>query len=298
LTFDILEARAVPASRVVETLWDPGDAGNPDAMTLRRAIEEINSMAEPSNSIIFDSSLSGAVWLSSALPPLMVPMSIDGDTASGRVTVIRDDSPEANMPHFRIFEVMAFLDLSNMVVMGGRQGFGGGISIGSGATAYLTNVLVSANKADDGFFGGIGGGIHNDGTLVVTASTITSNWASGMGGGIHNAALASLTVQNGSVVASNQAWSFGGGISNAMDGNVQVMMSEIEYNWAGDVGAGFEGFGGGIYNAGTLDMSDSTLHGNAVLFSVVTGCQGGGLYCEGGSSATLSYVTITVGPPV
>jgi hypothetical protein len=111
---------------------------------------------------------------------------------------------------------------------------GGGIS--NQGTMILINVFVSGNSANGGaggnFFGGvyipndIGGGIYNSGMLTVTDSTITSNIAGYGGGGIENDG---TLVLNKSTISKNT----GGGIYN--DSVLTVTNSTIGQNKAAGI---------------------------------------------------------------
>ncbi|GEM_PF-6717140 len=298
LGFDVLEDRMVPASRIVNILEDPGPPptpDKPDPMSLRRAINELNSFPNESNSITFASPLQGEITLAFALPPILVSMSIDGgpDIMPGlhRIGVTRDN---ANPLDFRIFNVVGsptsarYFDLRNIRVSGGYDTSGGGILINAGVTAYVYNTAVFTNRADDRAGGGLGGGIRNDGTLVVDNSTITSNSSSFLGGGIYNTGF--LLVQYNTWIAGNHADDAGGGIFNAVRATAETNNAQIQMNSAGNAVLNITGTGGGIYNEGTLQMWDSLLDNNFVLLG---GSLGGGLFSDAGSQATLNNVTIT-----
>jgi CSLREA domain-containing protein len=107
---------------------------------------------------------------------------------------------------------------------GGNAGyFGGAIYNDSGQTATITNSTFHGNhaKIDFGTMYGLGGGIHNKGTLTIRNSTFSGNIADVGGGGIHN--------QSGGVL--NQfntiyANSTGGDCSNSgtLTGNNNLIM--------------------------------------------------------------------------
>ena len=127
-----------------------------------------------------------------------------------------------------------------------------------------------------------GGGILNQGSLTVTASTIAHN--SGFnGGGIFNSG-GTLTV-NSSLFKGNVA-SSGGGIFNSAGGTLTLTESTLTHNLAVFATLG----GGGIYNTdSTLDLNRCTISGNAAR-------RGGGIYSDGGSvTSTNSTVSSNVG---
>lgn len=106
----------------------------------------------------------------------------------------------------------------------------------------------------------------------------------GLGGGVYNAYGASLTI-SGCTLTGNFAFN-GGGIYNA--GNLMVSNSTLTGNTA-QGGDFFEGDGGGIYNSntGTLAIIGSTLSDNSA------GSRGGGLFNAFGGRATLDGCALT-----
>jgi hypothetical protein len=260
-------------------------------LRLRDAILLSNS--NPGSDLItFAPELQGAIWLLSALPPIIGDTSIDGgpDVMPGfhRIAIARDDS-NPNIPAFRIIHVTGNLDLRNITIMGGRAIEGGGIFVEQGASAYVYNTAVSGNKAEAGVAGGRGGGIRNNGTIVVDQSTITANYARLTGGGIHNSGF--LVLQYDSLIWNNSCNTDGGGLFNSLGATAEIRGSRIRENVAGDPAIAIAaGQGGGLFNAGTLQVSDSYIFENRALD---VSCAGGGLFCEVGSSATLTSVSIT-----
>ena len=142
-----------------------------------------------------------------------------------------------------------------------------------------------------------GGGVHvSDGSLLITASTITGNstthgeLAFGRGGGIFfdggEAAGAALTIHH-STITGNRAGVYGGGVHSPGRQPVTVTASTVTGNTAlSEVsfteGIGILGEGGGI-SAGQLTVVDSTVAGNNA------GSQGGGLQ---GQTVTVTGSTI------
>jgi CSLREA domain-containing protein len=119
-----------------------------------------------------------------------------------------------------------------------------------------------------------GGALTNSGITTLTSVIVTKN-VSASGGGINNASGATLTL-NKSTVSSNSATSAatdsapgnsGGGIVNA--GRLQVTGTTVASNRAGSGGFGGSdtggrgGNGGGIVNSGTVVITSSTIKGNA-----------------------------------
>jgi len=131
---------------------------------------------------------------------------------------------------------------------------------GGGVTTVVTipttnpNVTLSNLTIRNGF----GAGISNNGTLLVSSSTINGNTGL-IGGGVSNSGR--LTITN-STISGNVARSVfggrGGGVFNG--GTLTLSNSTISGNLA--AGRGFPSFGGGIFNGGTLTISNSTISGN------------------------------------
>lgn len=142
-------------------------------------------------------------------------------------------------------------------------------------TASLTGITVTG-----GFDGESGGGIKNDGTLVLANSAIIGNGTLGTyktldGGGIFNSG--TLILRNSSVL-DNWAAS-GGGISNA--GLLTIEDSLISGNSAiGVYGHG----GGGIRNGGVLEITATTFSDNWAR------CHGGAVRNWGGTVSITNSV--------
>ncbi len=83
----------------------------------------------------------------------------------------------------------------------------------------------------------------------------------------------------------------GGGVFNA--GTLIISQSKITDNIGMAVACGEASAGGGILNAGTATLSDSTISGN---FAEAISCTGGGAACGGGvaTSGTLSVIGTTI----
>ena len=131
----------------------------------------------------------------------------------------------------------------------GVTGAGNGGAVYNAGTMTITNTTIYLFDADltngGGNPGGNGGGIYNAGTLTVTRSTIYQARAVTNGGGIYNADFASINVIN-STIYGNDAAAFPAGRNLAS--------------------------GGGIYNRGALNVSNSTISGNSADTA------GGGIY--------------------
>ena len=127
-----------------------------------------------------------------------------------------------------------------------------------------------------------GGGIYNEwgGTTTVDASTVSAN----LGGGIWNSNGATLNVQNGSTVSTNTAGD-GGGINNQLLGTTAVDASTVSANTATNDG-------GGIWNAGTLNVQNGSTIGGAGAGNQATG-DGGGICNAFGGTTTVDASTVS-----
>jgi hypothetical protein len=175
---------------------------------------------------------------------------------------------------------------------GPYEGRGGGIHNTRRGSASLANVGVEENNASGG------GGIYNDGTLLILGGQVWANSGDEHGGGILNEGTATLT---NAEVSSNHGGEIGGGIDNL--GTLTLINSTVSSNHA-DLAGGIINSDtlvlmkstvswngalvlGGIWNdaEGTLNVTNSTVSGNNARFLV------GGIYNDGTlelSSSTVS----------
>ena len=122
------------------------------------------------------------------------------------------------------------------------------------------------------------GGLHNEGTLDVTDSTVSGNRAGeGPGGGIGNYHSGTLRLTN--VAVSGNSSSYGGGIDN----NGVLTLTNVAVS-----GNSSSGSGGGISNGGpgTLTLTNSTVSANSASWD------GGGIYSRYGT-LTLTNSTVS-----
>jgi len=135
----------------------------------------------------------------------------------------------------------------------GSGGNGGGIYNAPDATLTIANSSISANATGAGGSGT--DGFSGSGTLAGTGEDGGSGGFGGSGGGIFNDSGATLTIAN-TVLAGNATGAGG----NAGSGSGPVIIPSDGGN-AGSPSAG--GYGGAIFNLGTLTVTGSTLSGNA-----------------------------------
>ncbi|MBI3241624.1 MAG: M4 family metallopeptidase [Chloroflexi bacterium] len=171
----------------------------------------------------------------------------------------------------------AFATQSGMSTIDGQK-VKQGIGLINGTTSAIGHFIVQNGVAS------FGGGINNNGTLILSDTTIVGNntgTSGGLGGGIYSSGALTL---NNVTVTGNSAGYYGGGIAN---GGTQMTLnnSTVSNNTGGDRG-------GGIYNSnGILVLNNSTISGN-------TSARGGGIYSEfSDSNITLNSSTISNNDP-
>jgi CSLREA domain-containing protein len=155
-------------------------------------------------------------------------------------------------------------------------------TINSGADATINGLTIRNGLADGG--DDPGGGIRNEGELVLNDSVVRDNSSPTLdgdgdgGGGIYN--LGTLTLNRSTV--SDNFGAFGGGIANVGSGSeMDVNRSTISGNTSG-----FDG--GGIFNTATLKLNASTVSSNSA------GTWGGGIYSSTGSDGVANINNSTI----
>jgi hypothetical protein len=208
--------------------------------------------------------------------------------------------------------------------------YGGGIdntSEGSSTevgTIIVENSTISTNSATTGETGGIaqGGGIYsNIGTVQVTSSTVDSNTISSSdadadGAGIYSRTdlleISASTISNnaGTTGATGnttptpnipEVHAFGGGIDSAGGDTLKMVNSTVAYNTITDTGTYGDSHGGGLWDAGNVTITNSTIADNsAVGFTFILNepdTEAGGIYVTGSGNTTL-YNTIVANNPI
>ena len=290
-------------------------------ISLREAI----SYANEGDTVTFGKEIPGGTVMELRLGSLKINKGITIDAESnewlkyGRLTI--DGRRKGRVFSIEVPDGAAGVELIGMIVTGGKESDGGGISA-DGAALTLTRVTVTGNTAAN-----CGGGIRlKRGTLTIAESTIAGNRAEWCGGAINNEQC-SLTLAD-SVILGNSAY-YGGGILargetisvantkivgnvarhgggiRVEEGEVMITGSTVTENYAGS-GSGIDirshqnvtitdstitrnsastSGGGGIYNEGTLSVADSTISGNSANW------RGGGIYnCR---NLSLAGTTVT-----
>ena len=149
--------------------------------------------------------------------------------------------------------------------------------VAKGAVADLTHLGIQggSNRTLEG--GLHGGGIWNEGSLSLTRVAVTDNVANA-GGGIFNSGHATLTEV---LIADNQGPVYGGGVANELHATMDIVRSTISGNRVET------GDGGGIYNGGNAEISDSTVALNEASR------RGGGIFNHAAEKASISNSTIS-----
>jgi len=192
-------------------------------------------------------------------------------------------------------------------------GVGGAVYVSAGSSLEVVDSWIMDNTA------GRGGGVYNNGSVVITGSMVKDNTASDLfgtatGGGLHNAGDLTLRTSNvgqNDVVGGPFEDSKGGGIfhegmslliedswvkTNTVDGDASSLGGGLFLNGLGSVTLdrvflfyNEAGKGGGVYHDnGDLLMEDCTVKMNTATIS------GGGLYLDhfGSASATIAHSTV------
>lgn len=145
---------------------------------------------------------------------------------------------------------------------------GGGIFNGLGTMAIIRSI-VSDNVAQSlatNPFGGVGGGIYNDGTTTITDSTISDNRAKLAAGIFHSGpsplAITNSTVSHNSALAANGSGGLGGGIDSESSGPILIDNSTISGNFATTGGGGLRNLNSSALTITRSTISDNQANGN------------------------------------
>jgi hypothetical protein len=251
-----------------------------DVAGLIAAIQSANSNAGPDTIKLADNGLytltvvDNNVSGPSGLPNITSEITIQGEGA----TIQR--SSVALTPSFRIFHVRPNGDLTinKTTIRNGKGAIGAGI-YNKGGKLKVVDSIVRNNSAAGGLdAGGIG---NENGTAVITRSSIINNTTSYYAGGVFNdGGNADLTVTDSTISGNNSTAYRGGGLVNLV-GTVKVVNSTISGNVSSTQGAG------GIFNwlGGKVTLVNSTVSNNtSTLYA-------GGIFNSG---STLVLINTTV----
>jgi len=155
---------------------------NGGAGSLRQAILDGNASPDISNDIQFPNpGVTGTISLTTALPAITKNVNIFGP-GSGNLTVERDTAE--GTPFFRIFTIGAGVTVSiqGMTIRKGLPAAG----LNGGGIQNDGNLVMSDVKAFECYSTANGGAIANYGTLSMWFSTLSNNTAEREGGGVYN----------------------------------------------------------------------------------------------------------------
>jgi CSLREA domain-containing protein len=157
------------------------------------------------------------------------------------------------------------MTLYGSTISGNQSSVSGGAVINWGTLTLMNGSFISDNIAA----GGRGGGVINNGMMVIRDSVVNYNTASQFGGGIFNGSQSSISA-NRAFIRSNSASGGGAGIYNS--GSAELNDVTLSANLVTVSGA----TGGTITSTGTLTLNRTTISGNTALGSGVALTQLGG----------------------
>ena len=178
---------------------------------------------------------------------LTISNSVTLDAGANNVTI-------AGQGRSRLFTVLPGVTnftLRGLTLSGGQDANGGSLYISPGAVVTLTNCTLAGNGAV-GASGVAGNDANSGGNYGQNGGNGTAG-APALGGAIYN--LGSLSVWNSSFLTNRASGGSGGDGGNGGDGTYQG-------GNGGSGGAGALGYGGAIYNLGTLWLTNCTFTGN------------------------------------
>jgi parallel beta helix pectate lyase-like protein len=264
-----LEDRLLLSTCHVTRLVD-ADAGTGLRGTLRYCINYANNNPGPDT---IDFKVTGTIQLASWLPDLASDITITGPGAD-LLAVSGQGTPLGGQPILSI-DTGATVTISGLTIANGiTDGAPGGIA--NRGTLTVKDCTVANNKNELGDPNGSGGGIWNSGEMTISGCTISGNGVvfphdDGEGGGIYNYYSGEMYILN-STISGNYvepaSTAEGGGIANA--GSLDIRFSTVTNNEACD--------GWGIYNATGLFVYDTIVAGNIK-----------GKFCDGGQDMEGGY---------
>jgi parallel beta-helix repeat protein len=256
----------LPTLFIVTSLLDDGSVG-----TLRWAVAQADAAAGLPT-ITFDPSLFNTpqtIMLSGA--PLELSNTIATETITGPAAGVTVTG--AGLSRVFLVDAGVSASLSGLTITGGKTAATGGGLDNEGGIVMLSNCTISGNSA-----GGNGGGLDNNlGLAALTNCTISGNSATDNGGGVYSNGIETLT---SCTISGNSATGFyrgGAGLENF--GTATLTNCTVSGNSA----TGLYATGGGLANYGTATLTDCTVSTNAARF-------GGGLY----SASTLALTNCSV----
>lgn len=244
---DQLDIGAVEAAPLLP-VTTAGDGGG---STLRTMLGLAASPNFPAYRLTFDPTVfpSATITLGGTelSPPAGKAIFIDASNLAAPVTISGNNQS-------RVFNIpaTATVAMHSLRIMGGNNSSGGAQD--GGGILNDGTCTVMASTLSGNFASYDGGGIWNNGRCAVVTSTLNGNGASASGGGIFNNG--TCTVRS-STFSGNAAYGGGGGgIYNSSSGPCTVLSSTLSGNTTNASDAG------GIFNFGTLHLNSSIVAGN------------------------------------
>jgi hypothetical protein len=277
--------RSRPNLEALEARWVPStvtNLNNAGPGSLRQAILDTPA----GGTVDFQPGLTGTITLTSGELDVLQDLTITGPGADV-MTVSGNQSS-------RVFNVAAGVTaaISGLTIADGRTSTadsdGGGIA--NAGTLTLSDSTLRHNAAVSDTRGGNGGGVANASTLTILGCIFDGNTATdtstrdygGMGGGIYNQGAGTLTIRdtvfNGNSTHANLG-SSGGGIENDNGGAVTITHSTLS-------GSSVDG-GGGI----ETDGQGSPLTLTECLFVDNVAFDGGGISNNNSGPLTIAFST-------
>ncbi len=258
------------------------------------------------DTIVFAAGLAGGtITLTAGLPALADAVTLDGSALSPLLTISGNDVARQLVINTGISATVSALVLTqgysgslggaiynnggNLIVDGvtfydnaagflGVTGLGGGLYNAAGGTATVLNTTFSTNLGAQG-----GGGIYNAGDLVVSDSLFEYNItycstcdsfgvSSGGGAGIQNAFGTALVERTTFRYNTGTSVSYGAAIRNDLYSSFTLRESVVHDNSISTE------FGGGIYNRGGMEITNSTISSNINGGGGIFSGFGGGIY--------------------
>ncbi len=179
---------------------------------------------------------------------------------------LRGPMPDWNTPGTHMGFIQASAAPPTSTCTGGTV-----VSVPAGSIVTIEDLNIRHGCAIDG------GGIKNEGTLIVLRSTVYDNRASGSGGGVYNSG--TLTVKD-STLAGN-AGTDGGGIFNASGATLAVGRSTFSGNTASTSGQS-------IANSGTATVGGSILATSGTVAQCTAGINADATNLEYGPTCGMS----------
>ncbi|MGL6076032.1 MAG: beta strand repeat-containing protein [Fimbriiglobus sp.] len=318
-----LEDRAVPATLTITNTNDDATATGP-AGSLRRAISDLNSSADATNTIQFSPTLAGTITLQNDLPTITKAVNLQGvgagvqisgnakagfsinDPAMVGINVTISDVSITNTKRTgnggAVLITNGNVTLSRLVIEGSNATLdGGAISIANGSLNLLDSFLIANSSGDDGGAVDVAGGI-----ATIDRTVMSGNTATALGGSLYQDG-GTLNVRNSSFI--NSSGTFGGGVYTK-DSAAAIENSSITNNSATFDGGGLrvqtsgattvsirnvtvtgnkaDGNGGGVaVGGGTFISTGSTIAFNKGENNGAGASSGGGLFVNAGATAKL-----------